>query len=72
MIATLELAFAEAAKLSDSEKGLLALRLLAELAAEDDFDRAIAGSADQLAGLASMALGEVRAGETEELVPERL
>lgn len=37
--ALLEKAFAEAAKLPTAEQDLLASRLLAELAAEDDFDR---------------------------------
>ena len=46
------------------------MRLLAELAAEDDFDRAIAGSAHKLAGLAAEALAEHRAGLTEELDPD--
>ena len=40
MTATLERAFAEAAKLSVPEQDLLAARLLAELTVEDDFDRA--------------------------------
>jgi hypothetical protein len=51
---------------------LLASRLLAELAAEDDFDRAIAGSTDELAKLAAEALAEHRAGLTVELDPDRL
>lgn len=70
--ALLQQAFDEVAKLSPAEQDLLASRLLAELAAEDDFDRAIARSADQLARLASEALAEHRAGMTEELDPERL
>jgi len=45
--------------------------LLAELAAEDDFGRAITGSSDKLARPAA-ALAEHRAGLTEELVPDRL
>ena len=44
MTSLLQRAFAEAAKLPESEQEVLASRLLAELAAEDDFDRAIAGS----------------------------
>ncbi len=51
---------------------MLASRLLAVLAAEDPFDRAIAGSADKLARLAAEALAEHRAGLTEELDPDRL
>ncbi len=40
MTTLLQQAFAEAAKLPQAEQDLLATRLLAELAAEDDFDRA--------------------------------
>jgi len=65
-------AFAEAAKRPVAEQDLLASRLLAELDAQDDFDRAIAGSADKLARLAAEALAEHRAGLTEELDPDRL
>ncbi len=72
MTALLEHAFAEAAKLSAEEQDVLAKRLLAELAAEDEFDRAIARSSDKLARLAREALAENRAGETEELDPDRL
>lgn len=72
MTTLLQQAFVEASKLSPAEQDLLASRLLAELAAEDDFDRAIARSAGKLAGLASEALAEHRAGMTKELDPERL
>jgi hypothetical protein len=72
MTTLLERAFAEAAKRSPAEQELLASRLLTELAAEDDFDRAIAGSADKLARLAAEALAEHRAGLTEQLDPDRL
>ncbi|MGH7173693.1 MAG: hypothetical protein ACRELG_25705 [Gemmataceae bacterium] len=72
MTTLLQQAFVEAAKLSAAEQDLLASRLLAELAEEDDFDHAIARSADKLARLAAEALGEYRAGLTEELDPERL
>lgn len=67
MTQLLQQAFAEAAKLSKTEQDLLASRLLAELQAEDDFDRAIAGSADKLARLATEALAEHRAELTEKL-----
>jgi uncharacterized protein (DUF433 family) len=60
MVTLLQQAFAEAAKLPQAEQELLAARLLAELAAEDDFDRAIAGSSDKLAALAQDALSEHR------------
>jgi hypothetical protein len=72
MTALLQQAFAEAAKLSDPEQELLASRLLAELAAEDAFDRAIANSSDKLAILAREALAEHRAGLTEPLDPEQI
>jgi hypothetical protein len=68
MTKLLETAFAEAAKLSRLEQDLLASRLLAELAAEDDFDRAIAQSADRLVGLAADALND----SVEDLDPEKL
>jgi hypothetical protein len=72
MTKLLEQAFAEAAKLSAAEQELLASRLLAELAAEDEFDRTIARTSDKLARLAEEALAEHRAGLTEELDPDRL
>lgn len=58
-------AFSEAAKLSPQEQDVLASRLLAELAAEAEFDRTIARSADKLAGLAAEAIEEHRAGKTQ-------
>ncbi len=67
----LEQAFAEAAKLPAAEQELLASRLLAEMAAEDEFDRAISRTSDQLANLSREALAEYRAGLTEELDPDR-
>jgi hypothetical protein len=72
MTELLERAFAEASKLSPAEQEVLASRLLAELAAEDEFDRKLAGSADKLAKLALEALEEHRAGLTKELDPDRL
>jgi len=72
MTTLLEQAFAEAAKRPAAEQELLASRLLAELTAEDDFDRAMAESVDTLARLAEGALAEHRAGLTEELDPDRL
>ena len=68
----LKLAFDEAGKLSSAEQDLLASRLLAELADEDEFDRAVAASADKLTSLANEALAEHRAGLTHELDPDRL
>ncbi len=72
MTTLLERAFAEAAKRPAAEQELLASRVLAELEAQDDFDRAIAASSDRLAQLAAEALAEHRAGLTEELDPDRL
>jgi hypothetical protein len=72
MTLLLERAFAQAGKLSSAEQDLLAARLLAELSAEDEFDQAIAASADKLAVLAKQALAEHRAGLTQELDPDRL
>ncbi len=72
MTTLLQKAFAEAAKLPSDEQDVLASRLLAELTAEDEFDRAIAHTSHKLAKLAQEALAEHRAGLTEELDPERL
>jgi hypothetical protein len=72
MTALLQQAFTEAAKLPEAELEVLASRLLAELASEDVFDRAIAHSAEKLAALAREALAEHRAGQTEALDPDRL
>lgn len=72
MTTLLEHAFAKAAALPTDEQDVLASRLLAELADEDDFDRAIAATSDKLAILAREALAEHEAGLTEELDPDRL
>ena len=48
-----------------------ASRLLAELAAEDDFDRQIDRSVDKRTRLAREALEEHRAALTEELDPDQ-
>ena len=72
MTTLLERAFAEAAKRPLAEQELLVSRLLAELGAEDDFDRACAGSTEKLAQLAAEALAEHHSGKTEELDQDRL
>jgi hypothetical protein len=72
MTTLLQQAFDAAAKLPAAEQDVLAARLLAELAAEDDFDRAIQASGEKLVTLAAEALAEYRAGQTEPLDPERL
>ena len=64
MTTLLERAFAEAAKLTQSEQDLLASRILAEISAEDDFDRAISDSSHKLAELARESLAEYHSGET--------
>ncbi|MFZ1934819.1 MAG: hypothetical protein WAU84_13845, partial [Thermoguttaceae bacterium] len=71
MTKLLERAFAEASRLPVAEQDLLASRVLAELGEEDEFDRAIAASADKLVSLANAALAEHRAGQTQELDPDR-
>jgi hypothetical protein len=71
MTTLLQQAFDEAAKLSEPEQTVLASRLLAELAKEDDFDRAIERSTDKLANLAREALAEYRSGKTEPLAPSQ-
>ncbi|HZZ29486.1 MAG TPA: hypothetical protein VFE46_15920 [Pirellulales bacterium] len=72
MTDSLQQAFAEAAKLPAAEQELLATRMLAEMASEDEFDHHIARTSDKLAILAREALAEYRAGLTEELDPDRL
>ena len=72
MTALLEQVLAEAAKLPPSEQDVLASRLLAELAQEDDFDRTITATSDTLANAARQALAEHRRGLTQELDPDRL
>jgi hypothetical protein len=62
MTTLLQQAFAAAAKLPEAEQEVLASRLLAELAAESAFDRAIEQSADKLASLARKALAEIPLG----------
>ena len=72
MTALLQQAFAEAAKLPEPEQEVLASRLLAELAGEDAFDRAIAQSSNKLAALARRRSPNTAPGQTEALDPERL
>lgn len=64
--------FAKASELPPAEQGVLASRLVAELAEGDEFDRAIAAFTDKLARLVREALAEYRAGDTRELDPEVL
>ena len=71
MTALLQQAMTAAEKLPAAEQDVLATRLLAELDAEDQFDRTISGSSEKLAGLATAALTEYRAGLTKPLVPDQ-
>jgi len=64
MTELLEKAFAEAANLPEHEQDLLAKALLEDLAAEEKWDEAFAGSHDELAMLADEALAEFEQGET--------
>ncbi len=72
MTVLLRQAFDEAGKLPEAEQNLLATWLLAELAADDEFDRAILRTSGKLVEIARAALDEHHAGETEELDPESL
>jgi hypothetical protein len=67
MTESLQYAFSQASRLSEQEQELLASRLLAELAAETEFDRAIAAQPQKLAELAQNALNEFRQGRTADL-----
>jgi hypothetical protein len=71
MTTFLQQAFAEAAKLPEAEQDVLASWLLAELAADHEFDRAISHTSGKLADLAREALEEHRSGKTEEMITER-
>jgi hypothetical protein len=68
----LQQAFDAAAKLPIAEQEVLASRLLAEIAAEDEFDLKIEQTSDKLAELSRQALAEHRAGLTDELDPDQL
>jgi len=69
MIALLEKAFAEAAKLSEAEQEALAQQILAEIESEKKWDVLFARSHEKLG---EEALAEFRAGRTEELNPDEL
>ena len=72
MTVLLEKAFAEAAKLPETEQDAFAAWLLEEIASERQWDEAFAKSTDVLAKLAGEALAEHRAGKTRVLDPEQL
>jgi hypothetical protein len=67
MTQLLEQAFRAAAQLTEPEQDVLAARLLAELQAEDEFDRKIAATSHKLVSLAEEALAEHQAGLTQAL-----
>lgn len=68
MTTLLQQAFAEAARLPDAEQDLLAARLLAEVAAEDDFDRKITATASRVTKLSEAALAECETGKTMPII----
>ncbi len=67
MTELLEKAFAEAANLPEEEQDELARTLLADLAAEEQWDHAFANSHDELVALADEAIAEFEKGETRAL-----
>ncbi|MEO8380532.1 MAG: hypothetical protein ABI779_12775 [Acidobacteriota bacterium] len=68
----LDRAFAEAAKLPETEQDAIAALVLAELDAERKWDDLFAKSQDLLSKLAYEARAEYRSGETEPLDPDKL
>lgn len=68
----LEQAFAEAAQLPQAEQEALAAWILEEIRSERRWAESFARSEEVLARLADEALAEYRAGQTEELDPEKL
>ncbi len=72
MTELLEKAFREAAKLSPERQDAIAALLLAELESERHWNDLFARSQKELAKLARDALRDDDAGETEDLVPDKL
>lgn len=72
MTKLLDEAFLLARRLPEEEQDHLASRIIAELSGDDDFDRKIAATADQLDWLIDEAHADFRAGRTEDLDPNRL
>ena len=68
----LELAFTEAAKLSQSEQDALAEWILEELTSERRWEEVFAHSSDELEHLAEEAIREHRASRTQRLDPDHL
>jgi hypothetical protein len=69
---SLRKAFDAASQLPEEEQDAVAEWLLAELAAEEDWERRFAGTQDALSVLAQEASEEHQRGETKELKPESL
>ena len=67
MTKLLKKAFEEASKLPDFEQNVLAKRLLDELTAEKNWEKAFADSEDILSGLADEAIEEHKQGRTKPL-----
>lgn len=72
MTQALERAFAEAAKLPDTEQDAIAAWLMEELESERRWTESFERSADLLSQLADEALEDLRQGRTELLDPDRL
>jgi hypothetical protein len=68
----LEVAFAEAAKLPQTEQESLASWILEEISSQKRWDELFARSPDALSRLADEALAEHRAGRTLPLDPDAL
>jgi len=64
MTAVLQEAFRAVSQLPEAEQDALAMRLLAEMAKEDEFDLALQQTGHKLAGMGHEALAEHRAGRT--------
>ena len=72
MTRLLEQAFRLAQQLPNEQQDELAARIIAEIADDDAFDRAIAATVEQLDWLIEEGRADFRAGRTEELHSERL
>lgn len=72
MTELLEKAIERVKRLEASEQDAIATKILEELEKEEKWDRAFAQSQDSLAKLATEAMEEYQAGETEALDPDQL
>ena len=72
MTQLLQRAFNALAALPAEEQDALAVRLLAELADEDEFDRKLQATGHRLSGLIAEAMAESEAGETLPLDPDQI